>query len=182
MDDPALGLDPVARRTLLEAMILLTRDSGHTIFFSSHVLDDVERVADHVAILDRSILRASCRVDTLRDCARRIVLTFIDTPPRLPHIPGLLESQREGNELRLTLVNYSPQTEEIIAGLGAIATEQTPLTLEDIVIAYIGQRGERPLSSSGTTGSGDRHMIAIIIKEFRENLKWAALIAIAPAH
>ena len=57
MDDPALGLDPVARRALLEAMILVTRDAGHTIFFSSHVLDDVERVADHIAILDRSVLR-----------------------------------------------------------------------------------------------------------------------------
>ena len=54
-----MGLDPVARRTLLEAMILVTRGEGRTIFLSSHVLDDVERVADHVAILDRSVLRMS---------------------------------------------------------------------------------------------------------------------------
>src|SRR5580704_6023720 len=57
MDDPALGLDPVARRTLLEAMILMTRDAGHTIFFTSHELNDVERVADYLAIIDRSVLR-----------------------------------------------------------------------------------------------------------------------------
>ena len=45
LDDPALGLDPVARRSLVESMIYLTRRSDRTIFFSSHHLGDVERVA-----------------------------------------------------------------------------------------------------------------------------------------
>jgi ABC-2 type transport system ATP-binding protein len=57
LDDPALGLDPVARRALLESMLYFTRASGRTIFFSSHLLDDVERVADHIAVIDRSVLR-----------------------------------------------------------------------------------------------------------------------------
>jgi hypothetical protein len=52
LDDPATGLDPAARGSLLEAMIYFTRSREHTIFFSTHLLDDVERVADHVAVLD----------------------------------------------------------------------------------------------------------------------------------
>jgi ABC-2 type transport system ATP-binding protein len=60
LDDPATGLDPAARRSLLEAMIYFTRSRERTIFFSSHLLDDVERVADHVAVLDYSVLRACC--------------------------------------------------------------------------------------------------------------------------
>ncbi len=62
LDDPATGLDPAARRSLLEAMIYFTRSRERTIFFSTHLLDDVERVADHVAILDYSILRACASV------------------------------------------------------------------------------------------------------------------------
>ena len=58
LDDPATGLDPAARRSLLEAMIYFTRSRERTIFFSTHLLDDVERVADHVAVLDYSVLRA----------------------------------------------------------------------------------------------------------------------------
>ena len=46
LDDPATGLDPAARRSLLEAMIYFTRSRERTIFFSTHLLDDVERVAD----------------------------------------------------------------------------------------------------------------------------------------
>ncbi|MGZ0173789.1 MAG: hypothetical protein ACKVHE_30110 [Planctomycetales bacterium] len=42
LDDPGLGLDPVARRGLLEAMLYVTRDDRRTILFSSHQIDDVE--------------------------------------------------------------------------------------------------------------------------------------------
>jgi ABC-2 type transport system ATP-binding protein len=142
MDDPAMGLDPVARRTLLEAMILVTRSAGHTIFFSSHVLDDVERVADHVAILDQSVLRVSSSVETFRSRVRRLVVRFRGDPPPLPPIPGLLESRRDANELRLTIANPRPDEEQIIESLGAISVEELPLTLEDAVIAYLGHRGE----------------------------------------
>ena len=51
LDDPAMGLDPVAHRSLIESMIYLTRRSDRTIFFSSHQLADVERVADYIADL-----------------------------------------------------------------------------------------------------------------------------------
>jgi ABC-2 type transport system ATP-binding protein len=67
LDDPATGLDPAARRSLLEAMIYFTRNRERTIFFSTHLLDDVERIADQVAVLDYSVLRASCSVETFRD-------------------------------------------------------------------------------------------------------------------
>jgi ABC-2 type transport system ATP-binding protein len=143
MDDPALGLDPVARRTLLETMILVTRDAGHTIFFTSHVLDDVERVADHIAIIDRSVLRVSCPVETFFARLQRLLLDFTAPPPRLPAFPGLLEARRQQNQLRLTIANYGPEAEKIIESLGAISVTQAPLTLEDAVIAYLGRRGEQ---------------------------------------
>lgn len=144
MDDPAMGLDPVARRSLLEAMILLTRDAGHTILFASHILDDVERVADHVAIIDRSILRASCSVETFRSQVKRLVLTFAGDPPPLPGIRGLLQARREQHDLTLTLANYDDQTEQVIHALGALAINEIPLSLEDAVISYLGDRGQRP--------------------------------------
>jgi ABC-2 type transport system ATP-binding protein len=140
MDDPAMGLDPVARRTLLEAMILLTRDAGHTIFFSSHVLDDVERAADHIAILDRSVLRVSCPVETFRSRVKRLILDFAGEAPPAPNIPGLLEARREGNQLRLTLANFGSEAERAVAMLEASSTSEAALTLEDAVIAYLGDR------------------------------------------
>jgi ABC-2 type transport system ATP-binding protein len=102
LDDPATGLDPAARRSLLEAMVYFTRSRERTIFFSSHLLDDVERVADQVAILDYSVLRACSSIETFRDRVRRLVARFPAEPPRnLPDIPGLLQMAREHNELSL---------------------------------------------------------------------------------
>jgi len=143
MDDPALGLDPVARRTLLETMILMTRDAGHTIFFTSHVLDDVERVADHVAIIDRSILRVSCPVETFHARVKAVVLEFAGPPPQMPKLPGLLESRRTANQVRLIIANFGPDAERIIASLGAMSVNEAALSLEDAVIAYLGRRGEQ---------------------------------------
>ena len=114
LDDPATGLDPAARRSLLEAMIYFTRSRERTIFFSTHLLDDVERVADHVAILDYSILRAFASVDTFRDRVRSLVVRFPAEPPRkLPAIPGLLRATRTENELSLIVANLNGRTRRI---------------------------------------------------------------------
>src|SRR6187455_1585711 len=106
LDDPAIGLDPVARRFLLESMIYVTRGSNRTIFFSSHLLEDVERVADHLAILDRSVLRACCPVETFRSHVKQFLLRYAANaapPATLPELPGLLHARRSLGELRLTI-------------------------------------------------------------------------------
>src|SRR6516162_10023649 len=111
LDDPATGLDPAARRSLLEAMVYFTRHRERTIFFSTHLLDDVERVADRVAVLDYSVLRVCCSADTFREHVRRVVARFPGDPPRkLPPIPGLLRASRAENELSLIVANLNGRT------------------------------------------------------------------------
>jgi ABC-2 type transport system ATP-binding protein len=144
LDDPATGLDPAARRSLLEAMIYFTRSRRRTIFFSSHLLDDVERVADHVAILDYRVLRTCCSVETFRDRVRQFSVRFAAEPPReLPAIPGLLRASRAENELALVVANPDGQTRRLLEGLGAEAVDEQPLSLEDALIAYVGRHGKK---------------------------------------
>src|SRR5208337_270 len=100
-DDPALGLDPVARRSLLQSMLYVTRTADRTIFFSSHLLSDVERVADRIAVLDGGRLYADCTVETFRQQIRHFVLKFREAPPPTPSLPGLLESIRSHQEMAL---------------------------------------------------------------------------------
>jgi ABC-2 type transport system ATP-binding protein len=146
LDDPATGLDPSARRSLLEAMIYFTRSRERTIFFSTHLLDDVERVADHVAVLDYSVLRACCSVDTFRDRVRRIGVRFPAEPPRdLPAIPGMLQVTRAANELTVIVANPNGQTERILLSLGAEAVDEQPISLEDALIAFVGRHGKKSL-------------------------------------
>jgi ABC-2 type transport system ATP-binding protein len=154
LDDPATGLDPSARRSLLEAMIYFTRSRERTIFFSTHLLDDVERVADQVAVLDYSVLRACCSVDTFRDRVRRLSVRFRGAPPRdLPAIPGLLRLTRDDNELNLILSNHDDQTQQTLLSLGAEAVDEQPISLEDALIAYVGRQGKKSLLVNLTGGS-----------------------------
>jgi ABC-2 type transport system ATP-binding protein len=144
LDDPATGLDPAARRSLLEAMIFFTRSRERTIFFSSHLLDDVERVADQVAVLDYSVLRACCSVETFRDRVRRLVVRFPAEPPRdLPALPGLLQVARDENELSLILANPNGQTHRLLESLGAVEVEEQPVGLEEALIVYVGRHGQK---------------------------------------
>ena len=141
LDDPALGLDPVARRGLLQALVYLTRNADQTVFFSSHLLSDVERVADRIAVLDGSLLRADCTLETFRARVRQYVLTFPGPAPTLPPWPGLLQTFRAGRELTLTLVTDA-ETESRLASLGASRIDPVPLGLEEAFVSYLSDRGE----------------------------------------
>jgi ABC-2 type transport system ATP-binding protein len=146
LDDPATGLDPAARRSLLEAMVYFTRSRERTIFFSSHLLDDVERVADHVAVLDYSILRACCSVETFLDHVQRLVARFPGAPPHdLPDVPGLLQvaTDEAANELALLVVNPDRRTHRLLESLGALDIDEQALGLEEALIAYVGRHGKR---------------------------------------
>jgi ABC-2 type transport system ATP-binding protein len=146
LDDPALGLDPVARRSLLESMIYVTRGAGRTIFFSSHLLEDVERVADHIAILDRSVLRACCSIETFRSQVRQFVLRYsrgTAPPAQLPSLPGLLHARRSTEELRFTIASPGENIQQVLRTLGAATIEETAVGFDDALIGYLGDRGEQ---------------------------------------
>ena len=150
LDDPALGLDPVAHRSLIESMIYLTRRSDRTILFSSHQLADVERVADYIAVLDRSVLRLCCSLETFRNSVQQVRLRFPDVPPPVPNIPGLLQAFRAEGELRLTCIHYNGTTEQALRALAPAQMELVPLSLEDAFISYLGERGEKSFILSET--------------------------------
>jgi ABC-2 type transport system ATP-binding protein len=148
LDDPATGLDPAARRALLEAMIYFTRSRERTIFFSSHLLDDVERVADRVAVLDYSVLRACCSVDTFRDSIRRLIVRFAAQPPHpMPAMRGVLQSGRDDtngdNALALLVANPDGGTYRELEALGADIVDEQPVGLEEALIAYVGRHGQK---------------------------------------
>ena len=119
------------------------RRSDRTIFFSSHFLGDVERVADYLAVLDYSVLRACCPLDTFRNSVCEMQLSFVGSPPALPELPGLLQAWRTDRELRLIFVHFNSETEAALRALQPQSMSQVDLGLEDAFISYLGERGEK---------------------------------------
>ncbi len=137
MDDPTLGLDAAIRRQFLEGMIQLIQQQGRTILFSSHILSDVERVADRILVLDRGIVRADCSLAEFREAVRKVRFHFSGPPPNQVDISGLLHSRRGKDQIELTLIGT---TDEQIAKWaktsGAEQFKPIDMNLEDQFIEF----------------------------------------------
>jgi ABC-2 type transport system ATP-binding protein len=150
LDDPTLGLDPNVRRDFLESMIQIIQRRGRTILVSSHILGDVERVADRVGVMVDGVLRVDCPADHFKREVRKVVVEFGREPPPLPPCPGLMSDWQVGTRRELVFVGYGPQQRAAIEALQPNHVEILDLNLEDAFIEYTrGPRRSLPLFGNG---------------------------------
>jgi ABC-2 type transport system ATP-binding protein len=150
LDDPTLGLDANVRRDFLESMIQIIQSRGRTILFSSHILGDVERVADRVGVVVDGVLRVDCPADHFKRAVRKVVAEFGRQPPPLPPCPGLMSDWLVGTRRELVFVDYGPRQRAAIEALEPTHVEVLELNLEDAFIEYTrGPRRSLPLFAKG---------------------------------
>jgi ABC-2 type transport system ATP-binding protein len=138
LDDPTLGLDTVVRRDFLESMIQIIQRQGRTILFSSHILGDVERVADRIGVMVDGVLRVDCPTDLFKESIRAVVLDFPATPPEFPPCKGLVSSRVVGRRRELIVVGFDDEHRRIAETLqpAPVAIDVVELNLEDAFIEY----------------------------------------------
>lgn len=134
LDDPTLGLDTVARRQFLELAIDLIQRQGRTILFSSHILSDVERIADRVGILMAGKLVVDCELQDLKDRVKKLQVIFPDEPPADLYITEIINRRTQGREVVLTVANWNAQKQAILETFKPTSCTELPMTLEDIFI------------------------------------------------
>ncbi|MGO8752151.1 MAG: ABC transporter ATP-binding protein [Thermoguttaceae bacterium] len=158
LDDPTLGLDTVVRRDFLESLIQIIQRRGRTIFFSSHILGDVERVADRIGILVDGVLRVDCPTEHFKDSIRSVVLEFAGPPPEFPPCPGLVGSRQVGRTLVLIVVGWDETCRRQAESLQPRSIQVQEMNLEDAFIEYTrGPRRPLPIFSGDESDvEGDR--------------------------
>ncbi len=133
LDEPAAGLDPLSRANFLDLLLQIIQDDQRTILISSHILSDVERIIDHVIIMDRGRVRVDESFDTLRERYLRCTLTSLNGPlPEVLPFDRVIDSQRSGTSAIVTLEYVSPQEIHTLAADLNCELEVQPLPLEDI--------------------------------------------------
>lgn len=146
LDDPTLGLDTVVRREFLESLVQIIQRRGRTILFSSHILTDVERVAERIGVLVDGVLRVDCPTEMFKQSVRKVVAEFDAAPPTFPGCAGLVDARATGQQLELVIVGFGPAQREVLESLGPRAIDVIELNLEDAFIEYTrGPRRELPL-------------------------------------
>jgi ABC-2 type transport system ATP-binding protein len=142
LDDPTLGLDPIARRDLLRDVIGQLQDRGATVFFSSHLLYEIEPICDRIAILHEGRIIKCAAVDELREKVKRIILKPVDAA-RAPELPGVLDFQAQDGQWSLT-VDGVEAVRPALASISRSDLTVIDLNLDEIFEAYVIGRREVP--------------------------------------
>ena len=138
LDDPTLGLDTVARRQFLELAIEVIQKQGRTILFCSHILSDVERIADRIGILAAGKLVVDCPLEQLKDRVKKLRIIFAESVPANLYLTEIINQQIQGREMTITAANWNKQKQAILETFKPSSCTEIPMSLEDIFIECTG--------------------------------------------
>lgn len=147
LDDPALGLDPIMRKQFNRDLITHLQGEGRTVFYSSHLLYEVEPVADRVAILHEGRVVRQAETETLRRDVKRVVVPREAVAALREHL-AILDLRPDREEVVAT-VERAPGAVELLAREG-IAHRVVDLNLDEIFEAYVAGRQDLPAPEEPT--------------------------------
>lgn len=135
LDEPSSGLDPVVRRDILSAIIRTVADEGRTVLFSSHLLDEVQRVSDHVAMLHLGKMLLTSPMDDVLTSHHRLTVRFeqpLDSPLKLD---GALRCEGEGREWTVLCNGERASVEAQLTQLNGEIVDRSAPSLDEIFVA-----------------------------------------------
>ncbi len=141
LDDPALGLDPIMRKEFLRDVVTHLQGRDCTVFFSSHLLYEVEPVADIVGILDQGRIVVEEETETLRDQVRQIVVDSARWPAlaaALRQTTDVLDVRRDGDRIAAVVRNIHLAK----SALDGALEEERALNLDEIFEAFVAGKKE----------------------------------------
>jgi ABC-2 type transport system ATP-binding protein len=150
LDEPTDGLDAVVRKEFLESIVSVAADEGRTVLISSHLLQDVERVADRVALMEESRIGLIEDTEPLKARFRELKITFKDLPsvatakeggaPASFEMPGIVSLHKEPREWLMVFEKFGPETiPQLQSKLPAAQIAVRDMTLEEIFVALVGK-------------------------------------------
>lgn len=149
LDEPASGLDPAARRKLLKVIVDAATE-GRTVFFSTHILSDVEAVADMVGIIKNGRLVVGDEIDCLRETHKVFRLVYAEEPPEeelclLRYLPDVLNAEKEGRGVRLQVRGEAEAVHRILEErpYRVLDVDRADMSLEEIFLQYVGTEDDR---------------------------------------
>ena len=148
LDEPTVGLDPLVQQTFFE-LVREARADGRTIFLSSHIIAEVDRTCDRVAIIREGRLVQVDRIDAIRRLAfHHVELSFGAPVPTalFSGLPGVRDVEADGNTIRM----------RVSGPIGAVIAAAAPHGLVDVVSrepnledVFLAQYGEHPIDAAG---------------------------------
>ena len=139
LDEPSSGLDVVVRRDILDAVVRAVADDGRTVIFSSHLLDEVERMSDHVTLMHQGRVALSGVLDDVRREYQRSRVRFVESYDQPPVIETALLMEGGGRTWSVVHSGSLEQFRHSVVARGGEIVESRDATLEEIFLARAGR-------------------------------------------
>ena len=147
LDEPTLGLDVVAKRAFLESLLYSNAADDCTVIYCSHQMEEIERVADNLIILERGQLK---NMSAPEDFTARVSHWVADVPfkgPELHTVPGLLEVQRLDGLHHYLVLDQDDGFERFLREAGARNVQSMPVSLDRAVNAFLAKNHAAPAAA-----------------------------------
>ncbi|MGD6968015.1 ABC transporter ATP-binding protein [Rossellomorea vietnamensis] len=142
MDEPVDGLDPVVRKKIKSILMEEAAYREMTILISSHNLEEIEDLCDHVGILHQGRMLIQKELDELKSVFHKIQVAFRgDTPQEMVDKLHVLQREKRGSVLSFIVKGAEQEIEEVVTSFQPVIFDILPLTLEEIFIHEMGDAG-----------------------------------------
>ena len=140
LDEPGGGLDPVVRRSFLEEVIGLLSTEETCVIFSSHHLQEVERLARRIGIMDRGRLVLDEELDRVREGSCRVLAEIDERNGDVirERLAGCVSARRRDDAWMLTMrCSVDEAKQRVASALGGRCRDAQPVSLEDLFISMV---------------------------------------------
>ena len=138
LDEPSTGLDAVVRKDILNAIIRTVADEGRTAIFSSHLLDEVEKMSDHVFMIDQGRLVLEGELDQIKEQHHVFRLKLLQDRSK-PEIEGAISIEDRGDSWEVVLPGEVDAVRQILTRFNADVGGLRNANLSEIFIAKVGR-------------------------------------------
>ena len=144
LDEPTLGLDVVAKQSFLESLMFIGTENNATIIYCSHQMEEIERVADQLILMEQGRLINNSAPDDFVSRVSAWMVDFDGKPLQTQHIPGYLSSKRIDDFYQVMVTDQSPDIAGVLEQQGAASVQALPVNLEVAVNAFLSRNHHKP--------------------------------------
>ena len=140
LDEPSTGLDAVVRRDILNAIVRTVADDGRTCLFSSHLLDEVEQMSDHVTMIDSGRVILEGALDDIKEQHHLVNFRLADPQSRPPALNGALSVEGAGRAWTAVCPDCVDRVREGLSKIGGEIVSLRNASLQEIFVARAGRK------------------------------------------
>ena len=139
LDEPSSGLDAIVRKDILNAVVRTISEEGRTVIFSSHLLEEVERLSDHVTMIHQGRVTLDSSLETINNNHHHSTFRFADSQASKPTAAEAIAVFGEGRFWSAVHEGPFEQFQQSIRAIGGEIVESRQATLEEVFVSRVGR-------------------------------------------